>query len=151
MSEQSAAIVGFIAKLMPLYDGEDHEGVCCARSLEDGTLLLPQPAGEDEDSDNDFIRVRWQGVPEREQLVSGSDIATLAVVRYVQFHGVGRPAKDVAAELAHLSQHFSFKTGSSLHLPYEPSGPDLVSAVRRAVSRLGESAVVNVLTKAAGF
>ncbi|TJY59429.1 hypothetical protein E4T66_13650 [Sinimarinibacterium sp. CAU 1509] len=151
MSEQSAAIVDFIAKLMPLYDGEDHERVWCARSLEDGTLLLPQPGGEDDDPDNDFIRVRWQGVPEREQVVSGSDIATLAVVRYVEFHGVGRPAKDVAAELAHLSQHFTFKTGCSLYLPYEPTGPDLVSAVRKAVSRMGESAVVNLLTKTAGF
>ncbi|NKF24650.1 hypothetical protein [Solimonas marina] len=150
MSEQSVAIVGFIAKLMPLYDGEDHEGVWCARSLEDGTLLLPELA-EDDEPDSDFIRVRWQGVPEREQVVSGSDIATLAVVRYVQFHGIGRPADHIAKELAHLSQHFTFKTGCSLYRPYETSGPDLVSAVRKAVGRMGESAVVNALTKAAGF
>lgn len=37
-SGKSEAVVGFIANLLPLYDGERHEDLCCARSLIDGTL-----------------------------------------------------------------------------------------------------------------
>ena len=147
----SAAVVDFIAGLMPLYDGERLDRVWCARSLEDGTLMIPLPAAEDDDPDNAFVRVRWQGTAAGEQIVSGRYVATIAVVRYVQFHATGQPAERTAAELAHMSQHFTFKTGLSLYLPYETSGPELVSAVRKAVGRIGESAVVNVLTKAAGF
>lgn len=151
MNGSSAAIVGFIANLTPLYDGENHEGSWCARSLEDGTLLLPVHGTEDDDPESDLIRVRWQGAAEREQIASGSDMATVAVVRYVEFHGIGRSAEHFAAELAHLSQHFTFKTSFSLNLPYDVRGRDLVLVVRKALSRMGESAVVNVLTKAAGL
>lgn len=151
MNDQSAAVVGFISNLMPLYDGEHHEHTWCARSLEDGTLILPVLDPDDEDPENAFVRVRWQGAQERESVVSGGYLATLAVVRYVQLHQAGQPAKRVTAELEHLAQHFSYKTGCSLYLPYERPGADLSSAVRRAVGRLGEGAVVNMLTKAVGF
>jgi hypothetical protein len=151
MNEKSSSIVHFIANLMPLYDGENCEGTWCARSLEDGTLLLPVPAGEDDDPDDAFVRMRWQGLAERERIVSGSQIATLAVVRYVQFHQTGQPPDRIAAELADLAQHFTYKTGCSLYLPYEQASPDLVSAVRKALGRMSESALVNVITKAAGL
>ena len=49
MSGKSEAVVGFIANLLPLYDGERHEGVCCARSLIDGTLIFPIDESESED------------------------------------------------------------------------------------------------------
>src|SRR5690606_5563140 len=38
---KSAAVVGFLANLMPLYTPEDRDGVWCARSLRDGTRVLP--------------------------------------------------------------------------------------------------------------
>ena len=34
---KSAAVVGFLANLMPLYTPEDRDGVWCARSLQDGS------------------------------------------------------------------------------------------------------------------
>ena len=151
MNEQSVAVVSFIANLMPVYDGEHLEGAWCARSLEDGTLILPALEPSDEALENAFVRVRWQGAPERESVASGGYLATLAVVRYVQLHQAGQPSKRIAAELEHLAQHFTYKTGCSLYLPYERPGADLAGAVRGAVSRLGEGVVVNLLTKAAGF
>lgn len=151
MNDNSAAIVRFIANLHPLYIGDHHGGAWCARSLEDGTILLPLEEAEDDDPDDAFVRALWRGESEYGQVVSGSYVATIAVVRYVQLHGVGRSADQTAAELAHMSQHFTFKTGRSLYLPYDPPGRDLASAVQKALARMGETAVVNLLTKAAGL
>lgn len=151
MSNKSASVVHFIASLSPLYDGENCEGAWCARCLEDGALLLPLSSGDDDDPDDAFIRVRWQGLADRERIVSGSQIATLAVVRYVQFHQIGQPADRTAAELAHLAQHFSYKTGCSLYLPYEQPASVLVTAVNRALGRMGEGALANAILKVAGL
>jgi hypothetical protein len=49
MSGKSEAVVGFIANLLPLYDGERNDDLWCARSLIDGTLILPIDESESED------------------------------------------------------------------------------------------------------
>ena len=59
MSEKSEAIVRFIANLMPLYQGERHDGDWCARSLTDGTLILPVDESAHEEEEG-WLRVRWQ-------------------------------------------------------------------------------------------
>ena len=38
---KSQKVVNFIANLIPLYIHENYEGKNCARSLTDGTLVLP--------------------------------------------------------------------------------------------------------------
>ncbi|UOF15589.1 hypothetical protein IEQ11_02675 [Lysobacter capsici] len=152
MTSKSAAIVGFIANLMPLYEGEHVDDHWCARSLTDGTLILPfdeAAAGIDAAEEQGWVRVRWQGDPNREIETYGSNIATLAVVRYVELHQVGQPAKRVISEVEGLAQHFTFKTGCSLYLPYDKDiSPDLVSAVKTAVNRIGEKALIGLLLKA---
>lgn len=150
MEGKSAAIVGFVASLMPLYDGEQHEGVWCARSLQDGTLVIPVDETEWEE-ERGTISVRWQGDPSREQFVEGTYFATLAVVRYIELHNLGQPSGRISVELEQLARHFEFKTGCYLYLPYDRSPPSLVEAVATAVPRLGEQAVVNLLLKAAGL
>jgi hypothetical protein len=150
MSGKSAAIVGFLANLLPLYSGEQRDGVWCARSMLDGTLVLSvDESGHDEELG--IVCVHWQGDSQREQHVDGTYIATLALVRYVELHHLGRPGPHVAAELEGLAQHFHFKTGCSLYLPYDKPAPDLANAVSKAVGRMGESTVVGLLLKAAGL
>ena len=150
MEGKSAAIVRFIANLMPLYDGEKVGEAWAARSLQDGTLLLPLDESE-WDEELGTVLVRWQADPAREQRVEGTYLATLAVVRYVELHQLGQPAERVAAELEHLAHHFQVKTGCNLYLPDVDTSPRLSEVLQKAVSRLGEDAVSNLLLRAMGL
>lgn len=146
MSNKSSAVVGFIANLAPLYYGERHGHLWCARSLHDGTLILPFT--EDEDAEDEgWIRVCWQGDPQRKTETLGEDITTLALERYVRLHGVGSDEETIAAELYFMAQHFTFKTGCHAYLPQlrEPAHPAV-----RAAKRMGEGVLVNLLSKVAG-
>lgn len=121
---KSASVVAFLASLMPLYTHEDREGVWAARSLQDGTLVLPVDESE-YDEEGATVRVLWQGDARRDSLVVGSNIATLALERYVRLHGVGATEEAIAAELWFMANHFRFKTGCDLYLPQlkePPSG-----------------------------
>lgn len=146
MGNKSSAIVGFIANLMPLYFGEHHENSWCARSLQDGTLLLPFSAGEDS-GDEGWIRVYWQGDRQRQTEVLGEAIAALALERFVRLHGTGIDEEAIAAELYFLAQHFTFKTGCYVYLPQlrQPPHPAV-----RVVRRMGEGVLVNLLSKITG-
>ena len=147
---KSAAVVGFLANLMPLYTHEDRDGVWCARSLQDGTLILPVDES-DWDEERGTVRVWWQGDPQRETLADGDQIATLALERYVRLHGVGAPEEAVAAELWFMARHFHFKTGCDVYLPQlqEPAHP-LVRAGRTAL-RMGEGVLVNTVSRLMGI
>ena len=70
--------------------------------------------------DDDWITVWWQGAPNRASDARAFQLASIALVDYVQFHsvGVGKGPEHAAGLLAHLSQHYVHKTGGSLHLPY---------------------------------
>lgn len=143
---KSAAIVGFLANLLPLYTGEGRAGIGCARSLHDGTLIFPvDESGWDEERGT--VRVHWQGDPQRETLIDGEYLATLALERYVRLHGTGASEEAIAAELWHMARHFRFKTGCSVYLPQlrEPPHP-LVGAGRTAM-RMGEGLLVNLISK----
>jgi hypothetical protein len=144
MSTQSEAIVGFIANLLPLYSGEEIEGRKCAVSMVDGTVIAPVPVTEDDD-DQDWIVFRWQGDPNRTTEVMGSMFASQAVLRYVELRGVGRPAEELTAEREHLAQHFTFKTGASLYFAEGIKEPELLRAMRKAVSKLGPAVVLSLL------
>ena len=147
---KSAAIVSFLAALMPLYTHEDRDGVWCARSLQDGTLVLPvDETGWDEERGT--VRVHWQGDDHRASEVEGTEIATLAIERYVRLHGTGASEEAVAAELWFMARHFRVKTGCNVFLPQllEPAHP-LVRASRTAM-RMGEGVLVNLFSKLAGI
>lgn len=150
MSSKSESVVRFIANLMPLYEQEQIDGVWCARSLQDGTLILPVDES-DWDEQRGTVRVRWQGDTSRQHLTEGTAIASLALVRYVEFHQFGQPEKKKVAMFEDLAFHFELKTGCVLQSPEYLPESDLLSAVRKAVGRIGESAVVNALLKAAGM
>lgn len=64
MSPKSQAIVGFLANLIALYEGERRDDVWCARSLADGTLIFPVDE-TDWDEERGTVRVWWQGDAQR--------------------------------------------------------------------------------------
>lgn len=144
---QSQHIVDFIANLIPLYDGEQMDGIYCARSLSDGTLILPIDGDDDNDA---FVTVYWQGDPQRTSVVLASFVASLAVARYVELRFLAEDSKDTRAEMERLAQHYTFKTGDSLCFG-APLDSGLLALVGKAVSKVGEVAVEAVLKKAMGL
>lgn len=149
MSAKSEAVVGFLANLLPLYQGEQHEGAWCARSLHDGTLVWPVDES-DWDEERGTVRVQWQGDPLRESLVDGDQIATLALERYVRLHGVGASEEAIAAEMWFMARHFHFKTGCHVYLPQLPEPPHPLIRAGRAARRMGEGLLVNLVSKLSG-
>jgi hypothetical protein len=149
MSVKSEAIVCFIANLMPLYNGESHDGLWCARSLADGTLIFPVDES-DWDEERGTVKLWWQGDAKREQLVEGTLLASLALKRYVRLHGVGYSEEAIAWELWYMARHFHFKTGCHVYLPQlrDPPHP-LVSAGKRVLS-MGQGVLVYLISKVMG-
>ena len=74
----SHRIVSFIASLYPLYEYTTVEGRAGARSLTDGTLIFPL---DDDDDENEFVDVHWQGDPNRTCQTLGHSVASIAVAR----------------------------------------------------------------------
>lgn len=147
---KSVAVVDFIANLWPLYTQDVQNGIRCARSLQDGTLVWPVDES-DWDEERGTVRVHWQGDASRETLVDGDQLATLALERYVRLHGTGASEESIAAELWFMARHFHFKTGCHVYLPqlHEPAHP-LIRAGRTAV-RMGEGVLVNTASKLMGI
>ncbi|ODT98500.1 MAG: hypothetical protein ABS83_04315 [Rhodospirillales bacterium SCN 65-16] len=147
---QSRAIVSFIANLLPLYTGEEASGIWCARSLSDGTLILPlEGDGDDGDHGDAFVTVLWQGDPQRSSVVLASFVASLAVARYVELRFMAESSKDTKNEMERLAQHYRFKTGDSLCFEAPSSG--VAELVGKAVSKVGEAAVTEALKKILGM
>lgn len=142
---KSGAVVGFLGSLMPLYTQEDRDGVWCARSLQDGTLILPVDE-TDWDEERGTVRVLWQGDPQREALVDGDQIATLALERYVRLHGVGATEEALAAELWFMAEHFRFKTGCDVYLPQLKAPPGALARIGRKAVDIGQGILVNLLS-----
>lgn len=146
---KSAAIVSFIGNLMPSYHSRSVDGSRCAESLDDGTLIFPVDQAES-DLEDGWVIVRWQADPTRQSEMLGDLLATIAVVRHVQLHYAGQPAERLASELEMLAQHYEIKTGGSLYLPYERVPTGVAALVRKAMGRLGERGLIELLTKAVG-
>lgn len=140
---KSAAVVGFLANLMPLYTQEDHDGIWCARSLQDGTLILPVDES-DWVEERGTVRVWWQGDPNREMLAEGDQLTTLALERYVRLHGAGASEEAIAAELWFMARHFHFKTGCHVYLPELREPPSALTKLARTALRFGGGAMVAV-------
>lgn len=146
---KSVAILGFLANLMPFYSYESHEGIGCARSLQDGTLFWPVDES-DWDEERGTVRVQWQGDRLRESLVDGDQIATLALERYVRLHGAGASEEAIAAELWFMAEHFNFKTGCHAYLPNLEEPPGAFGRASRSARKFGQGVLVNLISKLLG-
>jgi hypothetical protein len=146
---KSAAVVGFLANLMPLYTHDDRDGVWCARSLQDGTLVLPVDESEWDDA-RGTVRVYWQGDAARATEADGGQLAALALERYVRLHGTGASEEAVAAELWFMAEHFQFKTGCHAYLPQLDTPPNSFERGTRSAARFGHGVLVNVVSKLLG-
>ena len=141
---KSAAVVGFLANLAPLYMHEEHDGLWCARSLTDGTLILPVDETEWGD-ELGRVMVHWQGDSARQSEINGGDLAALALERYVRLHGVGASEEAIAAELWFMDRHFTFKTGCQANLPLLPKPPGRMAKLAKAAMRFGGGVLVGTL------
>lgn len=142
---KSESIVQFIANLLPLYHGERHGDDWCARSLQDGTLILPFDAEQDPD-DGGWVRIHWQGDPQRQTEALGEWVATVALERYVRLHGAGASEENIATELWFMARHFRFKTGCGIYLPELPEPPSAWVKVGRKAQEIGQGILVNLLS-----
>lgn len=143
----SQRIVDFVGHLLPLYVQEEVNGKWCARNLEDGTLVVP--VEEDKGDEDGWIQIWWQGDSTRKTDVIGVFYARLAIARYVDLHHTGTHAKEKRSAMEHLSNHFTVKTGESL--TFETPEVHLLPLVGRAVSKLGEAVVIDLLKKQSGL
>ena len=144
----SQDIVGFISNLMPLYIHDQVNGVNCARRLSDGSLICPI-APIDEDDENEFVTILWQGNTERKTELQGIYIASLAVAQYVELHHMTATLEEKRVRMEHMSNHFTVKTGQSLI--FETPDQDLMRLVGKASSKVGKEVVTEVLKKLVGF
>lgn len=150
MGQSSQRYVDFIGNLMPLYQQEQVNDQRCARSLRDGTLLLPQRQVDDS-LDNHWITAWWQGDKQRTSIVDGAQLVSIALVDYVQFHCTGKPPQDLTALLDHLSQHFTIKTGGSLYLPYAEDELQSFGKILGTMKRYGPDLAWEALKKSLGL
>lgn len=141
---KSARVVGFLANLAPLYMHEERDGLWCARSLVDGTLILPVDESE-WDEERGRVMVHWQGDSTRTSEVRGEDLAAIALERYVRLHGAGATEEAIAAELWFMDQHFTFKTGCHANLPMLPEPPGRLARLAKAAMRFGGGILVGML------
>lgn len=145
--EKSVKIVQFISNLMPIYLGERHNEVWCARDVERGSLIYPTPGSPDDDP---FVRVSWNGNDNGIE-IQAEIVASVAVTRYVQFHGLGHPTEIVAQELRLLARHFGFKTGAALYLPSMPDEPTIAGRLGKAAAKMGEGLLTTLLSRVGGL
>jgi len=142
---KSERIVGFIANLIPLYIPAQHGHLNAARSLEDGTLVLPVPNGEWGDEDG-MVRILWQGDPERSTDAWGDYFATPILDRYVRLHAPGASEDAIHAELWFMAKHFEFKTGGSIYLPHLKPPPHPIVRVGKKAVEFGQGILINLLS-----
>lgn len=144
----SHCIVTFISHLLPAYTAESINGVMCARSLVDGTLILPI---DDPDEDaTGFVTIHWQGNVNRQTTVLGSQFAAVAFAKYFEMQAVlqGKPA--AKEEIRDLARHYTVKTGETLIYHDADDESNLAPLISKAVKKLGEVAFMQLLRKAIG-
>jgi hypothetical protein len=113
MSQLSQSVVDFIAQLPPLYTCQHADGHECALSLLDGTLILPVDESHAAEEEG-WVAVFWQGDSRRRSEVVGTQLASLAVCRYVELQGVEFTLVERTAQRAYLAERFQRLTGLSL-------------------------------------
>lgn len=149
---RSENIVSFINHLIPAYIHEKINGVICARSLIDGTLILPVDDLEDEhDGSSAFVMVHWQGDPGRHTTALGSQYAAIAIAKYFELQATLQGKPPTKEEIRGLVRHYAIKTGEELIYSDAENDANLSPLVTKAVKKLGEVAVIQLLRKAIGM
>lgn len=150
MAHSAQRVVDFIADLSPIYHRETILGMRVARSLTDGTVIVAEPT-DDREPEDAYVVVWWHGDSNRASEVPAYLMASNALVRYVQFHCVGREAEYAGRLLDHLSDHFGHKTGASMYLPYREEEFEFLGKVLKAVERAGPKLAWEALKKGLGL
>lgn len=150
MAHSAQRVVDFIANLSPLYHGETIMGMDVARSLMDGTVIVPEPE-DDQEPEDACVIVWWHGDSSRASKVPAFLMASNALVNYVQFHSLGRDAEHAGGLLDHLSEHFGHKTGASLYLPYREEEFEFLGKLLKAAKQAGPKFAWDILKKGLGL
>jgi hypothetical protein len=150
---RSENIVNFINHLLPAYTYEKVNDTICARSLIDGTLILPidDPEEEEHDGSSAFVMVHWQGDPNRQTTVLGSQFAAVAIAKHFELQAVLHGKPPAKEEVRDLVRHYAIKTGEALIYSDAEDDANLSPLISKAVKKLGEVAVVQLLRKAIGM
>lgn len=151
---KSQKVVDFIANLIPLYIHEKYEDKDCARSLVDGTLVLPYlPEDKEDESDYSsiFVEVYWQGDKNRKSVVFGELFVTPILERYVRLHGTGATEEQVAEELRFMSEHFAFKTDGYPYFPNLGESPTFMEKSFKSAKSFGSGLLVDIFKKMVGL
>lgn len=149
---KSQKVVNFIANLIPLYIHEKYEDKDCARSLIDGTLVLPYSSEEDDyDNSSIFVEVYWQGDENRKSVVFGELFVTPILERYVRLHGVGATEEQIADELRFMSEHFNFKTDGYPYFPNLGESPTFIEKSFKSAKSFGSGLLVDIFKKIVGL
>lgn len=141
-------IVRFLTGLRPIYDHVWVDGELCARSLTDGTLVLPYvDEDETEDEEQYHVQVHWQGNPARQTLENGHHLVSLALLRYAEFQTLSGMAKDAKVLFMDLARHYEVKTGGSLHAMPRFASRDQVETLvawAAAATKFGRDVLVSL-------
>lgn len=95
--------------------------------------------------------MEWRGDPNRSQQVDGEWLASFAVMRCVEFHGLEYPQAEMVGELHFLAEHFRHESGCSLFLPLLPARPSSIQRLAPHSVEVGRGMLVNLLSKAVGL
>lgn len=143
MSTLSQAVVQFIANLHPLYIGESHDGMTVARCIEDGTLVYP--VEEDKDYEDGVVRVCWQGIKPNSSELPGTAYASIAVQRYITLVYAAHSPEAQRALLLDLAEHFTLKTGLSLHFEAPSESAEMIRAALDLGKKIGMGTLTSLL------
>lgn len=153
---KSELIVQFLANLMPVYThyytGDD---TICARSLLDGTLVLPVSKSTCPDWDeetledrSDEVVVYWQGDSLRKSVVLGDPLIHLAIVKYAEVRELHLNGQEAASNLVrHMIAHYKLKTGQELDPTYfgEDKYSELIKLLNKLIEKLGLDIVADTI------
>lgn len=150
----SHRIVRFLTGLRPIYDHVWGSGGLCARSLLDGTLVLPYVDKEEtEDEEQYRVLVHWQGDAAKQSIENGNHLVGLALSRYADYHAQSGMAKDSKAIFMGLARHYEFKTGSYLHAMPRFATDDQAETIRAwsgAMTKFGRDVLIGLVAAKIG-
>lgn len=108
----SHRIVEFLGGLAPVYVPASIRGERCARSLTDGTIILPllDPLISDPDA-QDRVLVRWRGDYSWDSIELGAHMASLAAFRSAEFQVAAGLARRRGVVLKQLFARYAAMTG----------------------------------------
>lgn len=126
----SHRIVEFLGGLTPVYAPASVRGEACARSLTDGTLILPlvDPLIADPDA-QDRVLVRWRGDYSWDSIELGAYMVSLAAARYAEFQVTAGLAKRKDLVLKQLCAQYAELTGDRCRMGLSPAGAAFPSVV----------------------